>query len=85
MTWRNCITIFWYSNQEADTSDNSSGRVVTFLVNTFHITDNMDKQEAEDFCGNDYLLHNCFFVRDSTGCNCFLLHTAEYHQTYNQA
>ena len=46
----NCITIFWYSNQVADASSNSSGRVVQFLVDNFHVTDGMNKEEAETFC-----------------------------------
>ena len=46
----NCITIFWYSNQVADASSNSSGRVVQFLVDNFHVTDGMSNEEAETFC-----------------------------------
>ena len=45
----NCITIFYYSNQVADTSSGSSGRVVNFLDEKFHITKGMDKNEAETF------------------------------------
>ena len=46
----NCITIFYYSNQVANISDNSSGRVVAFLVKIIPSLKNMNIIERERIC-----------------------------------
>ena len=46
----NCITIFWYSNQVADDSSASSGRIVTFLAKTIPSIRNMPELEKEKLC-----------------------------------
>ena len=43
----NCITIFHFSNQVADTSSNTSGRVVNFIITTFPQFKNMPENEKE--------------------------------------
>ena len=41
----NCMTIFWFSNQNAETSGGSSGRVVNFITNMIPSLKNMEEQE----------------------------------------
>lgn len=43
----NCITIFYFSNQEADTSSSSSGRVVNFVMKVLPQFKNMEEHQKE--------------------------------------
>lgn len=43
----NCITIFYFSNQVADTSSSSSGRVVNFVMKVLPQFKNMQEQQKE--------------------------------------
>lgn len=43
----NCITIFYFSNQVADTSSASSGRVVNFVMKVFPQFRNMEEHQKE--------------------------------------
>jgi glycosyltransferase involved in cell wall biosynthesis/VanZ family protein len=45
----NCITIFYFSNQVADTSSNTSGRVVNFISQIIPTIKNMPEAEKEVF------------------------------------
>lgn len=46
----NCITIFYFSNQVADVSSSSSGRVVKFIANILPNLKNMPEEEKEQIC-----------------------------------
>lgn len=46
----NCILIFYFSNQVADVSSNSSGRVVNFIVHIIPHLKNMPDDEKELIC-----------------------------------
>lgn len=43
----NCITIFYFSNQVADTSSASSGRVVNFVMKVLPQFENMEEHQKE--------------------------------------
>ena len=43
----NCITIFYFSNQVADTSSASSGRVVNFVMKVLLQFKNIEEQQKE--------------------------------------
>ena len=46
----NCITIFYFSNQVADVSSGSSGRVVNFLSQILPCLRDMPEEEREKVC-----------------------------------
>ena len=46
----NCITIFYFSNQVADISSGSSGRIVNFIAELLPFIKNMEEAEREIFC-----------------------------------
>jgi len=46
----NCITIFYFSNQVADVSSTSSGRIVNFIANLLPGIKNMPEEEKEVIC-----------------------------------
>lgn len=46
----NCITIFYFSNQVADVSSTSSGRIVNFIANLLPFIKNMPETEKEVIC-----------------------------------
>lgn len=46
----NCITIFYFSNQVADISSGSSGRVVNFLAQILPNLRNMPEEERQIIC-----------------------------------
>lgn len=46
----NCITIFYFSNQVADVSSTSSGRIVNFIANLLPFIKNMPEAEKEVIC-----------------------------------
>lgn len=48
----NCIVIFSFSNQKADDSGNSSGRVVNFISEVIPAIRNMPEQEKVEFKEN---------------------------------
>lgn len=50
----NCITIFYFSNQVADTSSTSSGRVVNFVMKVLPQFKNMEEHEKE-YIANEVL------------------------------
>lgn len=50
----NCITIFYFSNQVADTSSASSGRVVNFVMKVLPQFENMEEQQKE-YIANEIL------------------------------
>lgn len=46
----NCITIFYFSNQVAETSSGSSGRIVSFIAEVLPFIKNMSETEKETIC-----------------------------------
>lgn len=52
----NCITIFYFSNQVADTSSTSSGKVVNLVIKVVPKLKNMQEHEKE-YMANEVLQH----------------------------
>lgn len=48
----NCMTIFYFSNQVANVSSASSGRIVNFLAQVLPALKNMPEEEKQEVCSN---------------------------------
>ena len=48
----NCMTIFYFSNQVANVSSNSSGRIVNFLAQVIPVLKNMSEEERQVVCSD---------------------------------
>lgn len=48
----NCMTIFYFSNQVANVSSNSSGRIVNFLAQVIPALKNMPEEERQVVCSD---------------------------------
>lgn len=48
----NCMTIFYFSNQVANVSSNSSGRIINFLAQVIPVLKNMPEEERQVVCSD---------------------------------